>query len=414
MKRPRICLAAPPYSGHLHPILGLAKELESVAEVIVISTPGVGDSVRASGFEFRPVLGERERMIWEIATPGHAVKSNPLKLFRQLRANVELQAEALHVFGELFDELRPDLVIADFTLPVAGQAAKLRGIRWWSSVPSPCVIETPDGPPAYFGGLMPAESVAEKAIHALLRKVTRVFKRVMFFLFRKSFRRAGFESVYREDGSERVYSDEMILGVGLPELEFAREFPEVFRFIGALTFTPTVARVAPEFVAGKKHVLVTLGTHLTHRKEALAGRIREMAPRFPDWVFHFSDGVDNGRGREVEGNFHRHPFVSYADHLPGYDLVVHHGGSGVAWHCLAHGIPAVVLPMDFDQFDYASRLSAAGVAIRMEREDELEAAIAVAMSDDRLRERAGYFSELTAERSPGEIVRQLLREAFWE
>ncbi|RBL01720.1 glycosyl transferase, partial [Xanthomonas oryzae pv. oryzae] len=50
-------------------------------------------------------------------------------------------------------ERQPDLVIVDFTLPSAGLAAQTMGIAWWTSMLSPCVIDTEDGPPAYFGGL---------------------------------------------------------------------------------------------------------------------------------------------------------------------------------------------------------------------------------------------------------------------
>jgi UDP:flavonoid glycosyltransferase YjiC (YdhE family) len=143
------------------------------------------------------------------------------------------------------------------------------------------VFETPDGPPGYFGGLLPAESPAEKLLHAVLRKQVRIFKRLMFFLFRKTFRDAGLASVYREDGSEQVYSDEAILAVGLPELEFSRSYPGHFHFIGALNFTPPIDdERRPHFNEGKKHVMVTLGTHLGHRKDAIAERIREMADRF--------------------------------------------------------------------------------------------------------------------------------------
>ncbi|REI36237.1 glycosyl transferase, partial [Xanthomonas oryzae pv. oryzae] len=39
-------------------------------------------------------------------------------------------------------ERQPDLVIVDFTLPSAGLAAQTMGIAWWTSMLSPCVIDT--------------------------------------------------------------------------------------------------------------------------------------------------------------------------------------------------------------------------------------------------------------------------------
>ncbi|NHA00680.1 hypothetical protein G5V59_13445 [Nocardioides sp. W3-2-3] len=62
---------------------------------------------------------------------------------------------------------------------------------------------------------------------------------------------------------------------------------------------------------------------------------------------------------------------SYARDLPRFDAVVHHGGAGVLGHTLAAGLPAVVWPVDYDQFDHAVRLEDAGVAIRRRRGDDV-------------------------------------------
>jgi UDP:flavonoid glycosyltransferase YjiC (YdhE family) len=54
-------------------------------------------------------------------------------------------------------------------------------------------------------------------------------------------------------------------------------------------------------------------------------------------------------------------------------------------HTLAAGLPAVVVPADFDQFDNAARLVAAGVAIRPRRLRDLPRAIARALDDTTIR-----------------------------
>ena len=51
------------------------------------------------------------------------------------------------------------------------------GIRWWTSLPSPCVLETPDGPPPYVGGLLPSTGRWDSLQHAAARRLTRLFKR---------------------------------------------------------------------------------------------------------------------------------------------------------------------------------------------------------------------------------------------
>lgn len=388
MPRLKIAFVAPPFSGHLHPILGLAKLVEDVAEVFIVSTPGAIAEAERSGLRGRSILPDREALIHAIVAPGRPVRSNPFLLYRQLRANVSMQGEMLGALESVCREERPDLILADFTIPVAGVVAQRLGLPWWTSLPSPCVFETPDGPPAYCGGLAPARNAAEAALHRLLRAGTRAFKHLMFRTFRKTFCSVGLTSVYREDGSERVYSPELILALGLPELEFPRTYPAHFRFLGPILHTPPAAGPAPHFEAGRRHVLISLGTHLDHHRDDLARVARRLAAEQTEWVFHLTEGRAGGEVSERSGNLHRYSFVSYAEHLPRYDLVIHHGGTGILYHTLRRGLPAVVLPLDFDQFDYAARLAAAGVAVWARGFEDLPRAFAEAVQHGRLRDRA--------------------------
>ncbi len=50
--------------------------------------------------------------------------------------------------------------------------------------------------------------------------------------------------------------------------------------------------------------------------------------------------------------------------LPRCALTIHHGGSGTSHASAAAGVPQIVVPHLFDQFDFAARLEAAGVAAR--------------------------------------------------
>lgn len=47
------------------------------------------------------------------------------------------------------------------------------------------------------------------------------------------------------------------------------------------------------------------------------------------------------------------------------DLLIHHGGTTTALTGVHHGLPQLVLPQLFDQFDYGQRLAAAGAGIAM-------------------------------------------------
>ena len=353
----------------------------------MISTEGAQAEIAAAGLDGVALLSGCDAEIREIADGPRAVRSHPLRLHAQLRANLGLlerfQAELRQAWGRQ----RPDLLIADFSLPVAGSVARQLGIPWWTSHPSPCVVETPDGPPAYLGGWHPGRGPLGRLRDAAGRALVRAFKRGAHRLYRRPLSRLGFPALYRSGGSEAVYSDERILAFGVPGLEFPRRWPAAVELVGPVLYTPpSLAPDAPEvpFAPGRRHVLVTLGTHLGWRKEAMAESVRQAARALPHLELHFSDGDPRSSRRESRGNFHRLGYVPYATHLPRYALVVHHGGTGVMYHTLSAGTPALVAPVDYDQFDHAARLVAAGLAHRLDRPDELARRIAGALADPRL------------------------------
>ncbi|MBV6787202.1 glycosyl transferase [Xanthomonas campestris pv. uppalii] len=359
----RIDLIAPPYSGHLHPILAIAQQLTAQHDVCVISTPAARARIEACGLATASVLdAHADRLLLSIANPPHAVGHNPVRLRRQLHSALGLMAQLGEALQQRWRARRPDLVIVDFTLPSAGLAAQTMGIAWWTSMPSPCVIETMDGPPAYFGGLLPATTPLQRVWHAAARRLTRGFKRTLHLCYRRQMRACGLPAIYRRDRSEAVYSPQCILALGVPSFELAQRWPTAVRFVGPQLCTPPSSVPAPTFVDGRRHVLVTLGTHLQWVKQRMDGVLRALAPQFPEVVFHFSDGDTGASPQPGQGNYQRLPYVDYAQHLHRYALVIHHGGAGILYACLAAGLPAIVYPLDYDQFDHAARLQVAGAA----------------------------------------------------
>jgi UDP:flavonoid glycosyltransferase YjiC (YdhE family) len=195
----------------------------------------------------------------------------------------------------------------------------------------------------------------------------------------------GFDSVYRDDGSEVLYSTVRIIATSLEQLEFARRYPAHMVFVGPVLYSPPAALPDPPFVPGRPHVLVTLGTHLVWRRDHVAAAVRQAALELPGVEFHFSEGDRSSDRHESSANFHRMGFVSYEAHLKRYDVVVHHGGTGVLGFTLAAGTPSVVHPLDYDHFDNCARLEAAGVALRLTRLPDLARLICQALVDLELR-----------------------------
>jgi UDP:flavonoid glycosyltransferase YjiC (YdhE family) len=392
---PRVDLIAPPFSGHLHPILGIGRRLALDGfDVRVISTESAAARIRDTGLPPYSLLAGKDAAVHAIAEPPRAVRGNPLRLNAQLRANLALLGQFQQELRALYRITPPDLAIVDFTLPIAGFVAREAGVPWWTSLPSPCVLETPDGPPAYVGGWLPRHDWFGRVRDAAGRLIVRGFKHAVVRLHRQTMNELGLPGPYREDGSEAVYSPECILALGLRELEFARQWPAAVRFVGPVRYTPPNLGEPPAFVAGRRHVLVSLGTHLRAHKDRIAAAVEAAARALPEIEFHFTDGrVPGGAGiaetKELKAtkatrgrpeNFQRLPFIDYGL-LPHYDLVVHHAGAGILNETIAAGLPAIVLPIDYDQFDNAARLRAAGLAVGLRSLTDLPRAVARALAD---------------------------------
>ncbi len=406
MSEPRVALVAPPFSGHLHPLLGIGRALRaSGIDARVFSSTAAQPAIASAELDGVVLLAGCDDAIDAIANPPRRAGSNPLRLHAQLRANLALMRRFRDELDAALRAWTPRLVIADFTVPVAGAVARTLGIPWWTSLPSPCVLEARGRPPAYLGGWRPRDDILGRLRDALGRTAVRMFKHGIGRLYRRELAALGFEGLYRADGSEAVYSDECILALGLREFEFAGDWPAALSFTGPALYTPPYTGSSPQFAEGRRHVLVTLGTHLRWHKSTAVAAVRAAAAAHPGIEFHFSHGDAADARHRQEGNYQELAYVSYERDLPHYDLVVHHGGAGILYRCLSLGIPALVLPLDYDQFDHAARLEHAGLARRLKSLRELSRAIAVALDDEGLRARCrAYRARVATEAATAKIV----------
>ncbi|MDB5069989.1 MAG: hypothetical protein JWM87_1100 [Candidatus Eremiobacteraeota bacterium] len=406
----RIVMVAPPFSGHLHPMLAIARRLSLEHDVLFVSTESASAKIETAGLRAHPVLRGADAAIQAIAEPPYAVRSNPLLLNRQLKANVALMRRFHDELAAVCESHVPALLIADFVLPVAGLVAQARRIPWWTTMPSPSVIESLDGPPSYLGGLVPLAGVRGRVRDAAGRAFVRGFKRTIFALYQKQLAWTGLRSPYRADGTEAVYSDECVLALGIREIEFAQRWRAPVRFAGPLCYTPGPAQTIVRDERSGPRVLVTLGTHLRSFKDAAANATRRAARSLPHVTFHFTDGDPGAATAERDGNFVRSPFVSYDANVQHFDLVVHHAGTGIANQCLLDGVPALVHPLDFDQFDHAARFVQAGIARRLNDLDCLAAAVETALADTALKSACRRFRQIAATYDAAETVARMVRD----
>lgn len=366
----RLLLVAPPFPGHLFPLIDIGKDLRRRGHEVAFATGSEWTPLlRRLDFETYGLLPGNPAALKAVADTQVKVGSNPLRLARQLSANLAVLPAASADLRRAVRAFRPDALLADFTAPVAGPIAAAAGIGWLTTMPTPFAIETRTGTPSYCGGWSPPEGPLGRVRDAAGRATVRAFKLAVSTAFAPRMRPLGL-AAYRDDGTEGAYSPTAILGLGLSELEFRRDWPAALQLVGPVTAAPETRGVPSFLDADATRVLVSVGTHLPWVKRTLVRNVLAVAELRPGVEFVVTLGRPAGRCERAEriaANVVLCDFLAYDEVLHRFSAVIHHGGAGVLYSTLRAGLPALVWPQDYDQFDFAARLVHAGVALRVRR-----------------------------------------------
>lgn len=410
----KLDLVAPPFAGHLFPLLELGAFLkeQGVQHLRVLSTEGAKEATELVGLEHVTLLSSKDKEIEAIANPPYRVKNNPRKLMQQLEANLALTKIMKGEFEELWRKGKPDVVLADFTLPIAGLLARSLGIHWWTSLPTPCALETKRGTPSYLGGWSDTALLAPSR-NTLGRTVVRGFKNFVAWYYKRQLSELGVSSLYRKNGDEIVYSPQKIFALGMKEFELERDWPEALEFIGSLTASPPYPHTSPTFESNKPHVLISLGTHLPWAKDKAADFIQQLAKQLPELEFHFSFGRAGRRTVKKIENVSFYDYIPYHLYLNDYKAAIIHGGTGVTYSCVKAGVPMLVWPHDYDQFDHAVRIAHHELGLRLSEDvNTCAKQLKQLLIDSKIQTSCKHFKAKATDYSPGERVLEHLTLAL--
>jgi UDP:flavonoid glycosyltransferase YjiC (YdhE family) len=368
----QILFVAPPFAGHFNPLLALTLAARDAGySVRFLTGPRKFPTLARHGIPAVSLPSIGPDTLEQIANTAEPVRSDPLRLIAQFRQNLRLLPGIQAELRAHLDQDPPALIAADSVAPIAGLCAQERSIPWITTIATPFSLETSRGTPTYLGGWSPLPGFPGQIRDALGRGFIRCFKHFIHKMFQTEFRALGLHSLYRANGEEAIYSPQALLGFGLRELEFDRDWPDAFEMIG-----PVIANPEPPFPLAlpdqRPRVLLTHGTHLHWAKPALVNESAALARALPDLAFVLSLGEPERAGEpplRPAPNLCVYPFVPYASHLHEFDAIVHHGGAGVTYAAILAGLPSLVLPRDYDQFDYAARIECHGLGLRRSRLD---------------------------------------------
>ena len=375
----KIDVISVPFSGHLFPTLTLVKPLleDPRFQIRVITGFQKKTLVEQICFDCLALFPDRPTVMEDIAnTPKQA---NLFIMYQQLIANSRLLPEVFDEINRIWNsEGKPDLVIADFVAAPAGMLADRLEIPWITTIPSPVAIESRTTTPAYLGGWRPHQGIFYKWRDAMGRQVIRLAKKVGLALVKKNLVTLADFKLYREDGTEAVYSPYSILALGMKELEFRDDFPPQLKWVGyrCLSFDRLPQEQKQYLTTSKMRVFVTCGTHLKWEKEQMVELAKILSQEYPDYVFYVTLGDSAGlehTPRILSENLLIFDYLPYSDVLDQMDFAIHHAGAGILMGCIEKGIPSLILPQDYDQFDNAVRaeLFQVGLVSRKKTESEV-------------------------------------------
>ena len=179
----KIAVVAPPFSGHLYPILELVLPLlkkSNKYDICVYTGFKKKEVVERLGFPVKILLEDRPDVFENISDTDK--KTNPIIAYKQFKENLGLMPKIIKEMEDYFSKDEPDIIVADFiAVPVYFVSKKLN-IPWITSIPTPFAIENKTTTPAYVGGLYPRDSFIFKLRDKFARRFIRTFKKLLCFI----------------------------------------------------------------------------------------------------------------------------------------------------------------------------------------------------------------------------------------
>jgi MGT family glycosyltransferase len=305
---------------------------------------------------------------------------------------------------EIFDEIRPDVIVEDNV--VSFPALQASG-RPWVRIMScnPAEMKDPSVPPVFSG--YPAGDRGGWA------EYWDEYRRAHAELH------ADFDDFCRSHGAPP-----------LPELDFMHESP----YLNLYLYPADVDYVRETPLAGSWHnletsvrstdepwdgapagdgplVYLSLGSLGSADVELMRSLIASLAgSRFRVIV---SKGPQHDQ-LELADNMVGEEFLPQTSVLPQVDLVITHGGNNTVTECLWFGKPMVVLPLFWDQYDNAQRIHETGLGIRLgtytHQPEELTGAIDKLLADEALKQRLATTSNRLQQRPGTEKAAELIEK----
>lgn len=415
-------IAGPPFYGHVHPMLTVAKELvDRGHDVRYLTGSRYSDAVAATGAEFVRAPKDSDFDDREMAENSPALTG-----LREMRKSVigACITPAAAQYDALVAESarrRVDVVLADPTFfGAALLAAHPVGARPFvvGGGILPLMLSSRFAPP--FGmGVAPRggrlDRVKNTALRAVvqnlaLREVQEEYAKTFQAIHGRRPDYFAFDWYGQADG---------IVQFTVPSFEYPRpDVPVDLRFAGPVNRVSGFGGGLPDWwdeVRQAKHVVVA--TQGTYRNVDLSEMIKPAIEAFAaqDVLLVVTTG-----GRPVQnlgplpGNVRAAEYISYHDLLPLADVFVTNGGYGGVHYAMQYGVPVVVAGVTEDKPECCARVEWSGMGIRLRTghptAKELRRAVHQVLSEPSYKHAAQRLGEEVSDARGVDVLLELVHE----
>jgi MGT family glycosyltransferase len=419
----KILVASTPATGHMNPMLAIARILMIEGhEVAIYTGSAFRGRVEAAGAKFFPLPPDADIDLTDPFAKIPELKVLPpgpdwlrVAMERFFVDNIPAQHADLQ---RLLHEFVPDVIVGDDmffgVLPMLlGQRSKRPPVVLCGT----SILHWPreDGAPPYLG-LPPATTLKQRAEYAALaRDFYEVVDRPVGLRLNRLLKEMGVGPLSMTLHQSSVGLADAYLQLSAPGFEYPRDIPRSVHFVGTPPIIPNQVPPPPwahELDGSRRVVLVTQGTVANHNLNLLVWPTLAALADEPDVLVVATLGgrpIDAIPG-PVPSNARVASFLPFEWLLPKVDVLVTNGGYGSVNQAMSFGIPLVTAGLTEDKADVNARVAWSGVGVNLATNEPsseaLRAAVRAALDEPGYRLRAGQMAyEFAAIDTQSEISR---------
>ena len=372
----KILIASTPATGHLNPLLAIARILRAEGhEIAFLTGSALRSRIEETAAEFHAFPLGADFDLRDFASVAPELKTMPpgldwlrVAMERVFVDSVPAQHKGLQ---QVLQDFAAEIVICDDML--FGVLPMLLGPR--SKRPPIALCGTSflhwhraDGAP-HFAGLPPATTKQQRDDYAAMyREHDKLVYQPVAARLNRSLRALGVGSLSVTLFDSVVDLADAYLQLTVPSFEFPRDIPPSVHFVGTPPIIPNQAPLpswANDLDGSRNVVLVTQGTLANHNFGLLIGPTLAALANEPDLLVVATTGgrpIDAIPG-PIPGNARLSQYLPFEWILPRVDVFVTNGGYGSVNQAMSFGIPLVTAGLTEDKADVNARVAWSGVGI---------------------------------------------------